>query len=142
MKEKSNIATHEEMVAEAVQRMKMLGIFEQTIEQFAKNGQISQSEQPFGAYYWIDAKSKLKIAEIEKEYDGLVYSVVRSYTNIGMLDSCLWVSKYKDEWERDRADISFGTVFAYVINWNDEQCSEFGSVVVKIASGGGLVRVS
>lgn len=142
MCEKGNIASREEMIQEAVVRMKMLGIYAPTIEQFEKDGQISQSEYPLGAYFWIDERTKAKIAEIEQEYGGLVYSVVRSHTDIGLLDSCLWVSKCKDEWESDREDIVSNFVFAYVINWNDDACSEFGSIGVKLAGAGGLIRIA
>lgn len=135
-------ATREEMIAEAIVRMKMLGIYPPIIEQYKQDGQISQSECPFGAYYWIDEKSKVRIAELEQQYDGIVYNVIRSHTHFGLLDSCLWVSKYKEEWERDRKEITEGIVFAYVINRDDEICSEFGSIGVKLGIAGGLIRIA
>lgn len=139
MCEKENIATYEEMKAEAVSRMKIMGIFKLVIEQ---DNHICQSEYPFGAYYRIEEDLKGKIAELEEHYCGLVYSVIRSRTDIGLLDSCLWVSKYKDEWERDREDIATGIVFSYVINWEDGQCSEFGSIGFRLGIAGGLLRTA
>ena len=82
----------EEKKAEAVRRMKMLKIFPETIKQFEKDGYISRSEPPVGAYYWVEGKELEAIREFEKEHDCLVYTVVRAYTSIGMMDSYLFVN--------------------------------------------------
>lgn len=119
-----------------------MGIFKPVIEQFEQDNHICQSEYPFGAYYRIEDDLKGKIAELEEHYGGLVYTVIRSRTDIRLLDSCLWVSKYKDDWERDREDIATGIVFSYVINWDDDSCSEFGSIGFELGIAGGLLRTA
>lgn len=123
---------------EAIQRMKVLGIFPQTIKQF-KGGQVSYSE-PTGANYWISEEQKKIIKQFESEYDALVYFVIRSYTEFGKLDALLYVSDYEKEWEMDREDISAGYAFAYVYNYDVPEFSELGSIGVKERFGG-LIRV-
>ena len=126
--------------AEAIQRMNVLGIFSQTIKQF-KKGQVSCSEPPIGANYWIDEEQQKIVKEFEEEYNALVYFVIRSYTSFGMMDSFLYVSDHADEWEMDRNDILNGYAYAYVYNYDIPEFSEIGCIGVKEMFGG-LVRVS
>jgi len=142
------MATKEECVSraekkiEAVARMKLLEIFPETIKQFEQEDLISFSIAPFGAYYWVDDEDKNRIKEFEEKHNALVYTVIRSYTNIGKLDSYLFVSDYKDEeWEMDRNDIQHNQVVAYVYNHDDPIFSEFGSIGIKLAPAAGLIRI-
>lgn len=127
--------------AEAIKRMKALGIFDETIRQFEKENLVSYSEPPMGANYWLDDDQKKFIKEFEEEYNALVYFVIRSYTQFGKLDSILYVSDYEEEWEMDNADIKDGYALAYVHNYDMEDCSEFGSIGVQ-GRFGGLVRTA
>ena len=124
--------------AEAIKRMKALGIFPQTIKQF-EEGKISYSE-PTGANYWLDEEQQKIVEEFEKEYNALVYFGIRSYTQFGKLDSFLYVSDHEDEWEYDNADLKDEYVVAYVYNYDDPWCSELGGIAVK-EKFGGLVRI-
>lgn len=92
--------------AEAVARMKLLGIYPETIDQFEREDLVSISEPPFGAFFWADEEDKKRIQQFEQEYNALVFVVIRSYTNIGKMDSYLYVSDYREEeWEMDRDDL-------------------------------------
>ena len=77
----------EEKKTEAIERMKALGIFPQTIEQFERDGYISISEPPVGAFFWAEDEDLQRIYEFEANYNALVYLVIRSYTTIGKMDS-------------------------------------------------------
>ena len=124
---------------EAIDRMKTLGIFPQTIKQF-KGGQVSYSEPPLGGNFWLDEEQKKIVKEFEEEHNALVYFAIRSYTEFGKLDSFLYVSDYEEEWEMDREDIVDGYVISYVYNYDIPEYSEIGSIVVQNRFGG-LVRV-
>ena len=124
---------------EAIERMKTLGIFSQTIKQF-KGGQVSYSE-PTGANYWLDEDQEKIVKGFEEEHNALVYFAIRSYTEFGKLDALLYVSDYEEEWEMDRDDLSDGYALAYVYNYDVLYFSEIGSIAVKNRFGG-LVRVS
>lgn len=131
----------EEKKAEAIHRMKMLGIFPETIKQF-EAGYVSRSEPPFGAYYWVEGEELEALRKFEEEHDYLVYTVVRSYTSIGMMDSYLFVGDDVEEWELDRDDLKEGYAFSYTVNYDAPDCSEFGTIGIKLSVAAGLLRTS
>ena len=132
----------EEKKAEAVSRMKMLGIYPETIRQFEKEGYISRSEPPFGAYYWVEGEDLKALRKFEQEHDCLVYTVVRSYTSIGMMDSYLFVGDDREDWELDREDLKEGYAFTYTINRDNRELSEFGTIGIDLGYAAGLTRTS
>ena len=134
-------ATREEMKAEAIKRMKALGIYAETIKQFEKENLISLSEPPMGAFYWVEGDDLNYIKAIEEKFGGMAYCAIRSYTGFGTLDSFLWVSPYKEDWAGDHEDIPDGYVFSWVRNRDAEFCSEFGTICVKPTIAGGLKRI-
>ena len=131
----------EEKKAEAIRRMKMLGIFPETIKQF-EAGYVSRSEPPFGAYYWVEGEELEALRKFEEEHDCLVYTVVRSYTSIGLMDSYLFVGDDVEEWELDRDDLENGYAFTYTVNHDAPDCSEYGTIGIKLAAAAGLVRTA
>ena len=132
----------EEKKAEAIERMKALGIFPQTIQQFKNEDCISISEPPFGAFYWAEGQDLERIRQFEAENDALVYVVIRSYTTIGKLDSYLFVSDSAEEWEVDRKNIrEVGDgLLAYVYNHDAPECSEMGYIGIAPTDAAGLRR--
>lgn len=130
----------EEKKAEAIERMKALGIFPQTIKQFEQDGYISISEPPVGAFFWAEGEDLQRIHDFEASYNALVYLVIRSYTTIGKMDSYLYVSDHRDEWEDDRARLREGETFCYVYNHDMPDCSELGSIGIERTCAAGLRR--
>lgn len=124
--------------AEAIKRMKKLGIIKDAIDQFKDDDMVMVSENGF--LFWIDDDLKQMVKDFENEYEALVYMVVHSKTQFGDLYSMLYVSKHEEEWEMDNEDLTEGYVIAYVKNVTDDWCSEIGSIAVKNRFGG-LVRV-
>ena len=132
----------EEKKAEALERMKMMGYWGQAREAFRKRNAVFVNEPPFGAVYDLDPQMKEDVKKFEQEHNALVYMVVRAFTVFGVLDSYLYVSDEKEEWDMDRADIAEGLVFTYTVNNDAPDCSEFGSIGYRLGAGAGLVRVS
>ena len=132
--------SREDKIKEAVARMKKMGIFSQTIEQFEKEGYISISEPPFGAYYWAEGEDLDRIHKFEQEHNAVVFMVIRSYTNFGKLDSMLFVSDYPEEWEDDNELLKENSALAYVYNHDDPWCSEMGSIGYRLTIAAGLAR--
>lgn len=127
---------------EAIKRMKKMGVFNETIEQFKNDNLVSISEPTpmfgitIGALYWLNDDQKRVVKNFEEEYGALVYLVVRSYTNIGIMDSLFYVSDHKDEWFMDNADLDEKFACVYVVNYDMPECSEFGTIAWKEANGG------
>ena len=124
---------------EAIKRMKAMGIINDAIKQFKEDDIVMISEPPLGGLYWLDDEQKGMVAEFEKEYNALVYLVVRSYTNIGAMDNLFYVSNHEEEWFMDNADIEENYACVYVINHDMPECSEFGTIAWK-SVGGGILR--
>jgi len=132
--------SREEKKAEAIERMKAWGIFGPTIDQFAKSDLISQSLPPVGACFWIEGEQLQRVRDFENEHNALVYFVIHSYTNLGELESYLYVSDYKEEWQYDREDLKEHQQLVYVYNADAPWCSELGSIGIELTPAAGLRR--
>lgn len=131
----------EEKKQEALERMKLWGYLGNAREAFRRRNQVFVNEPPFGAVYDMEPELAESVKEFESEHDALVYMVVRAFTDFGKMDSYLYVGDDKDEWEQDREDIRDKIVFSYIVNYDMPDCSEFGSIGVRLGAGAGLVRV-
>lgn len=100
----------EQQKQEAIKRMKKLGIMEQPIKEF------------------------------EEESNGLVYHVIKTQMNFGLMYSFLYVSEYIEEWKMDMEDLGDNQTLAYVVNTTMPDCSEFGTIGIE-PSIGGLKRI-
>lgn len=125
--------------AEAIKRMKAMHIYADAIKQFKNDDVVMVSEPPIGGLYWLNDEEKEMVHDFEQEHNVLVYLVVRAYTNLGKMDSLLYVSNYEDEWQMEMDDIADGYVMTYTINHDMPDCSEFGSIAYK-SVGGGILR--
>lgn len=137
------MATLEQKKAEAIARMKLLGIFPETIKQFEKEGKVSFSEPPLYAFYWANEEQQKVIKEFEKEHNALVYMGIRSYTTYGICDSYFYVSDYEEEWELDKESLTNKenpNQVVYVYNNDDPWCSELGSIGFEKTPAGSLKR--
>lgn len=139
-------ASYEEMKAEAIRRMKQLGLIRDCIEKFDRYGLAMYSERcnlcgywKFGDLFDADEAMEKSIDEFNKTYDALVYAVIRNYTELGIMDTYLFVSKNKDEWVYDDRLMAENAQYAYVKTHGSSWGGEFGRVGVRPA-GGGLLR--
>ncbi len=125
---------------EAVSRMKRLGISPEIVRQFEQDGYINISEPPAGAFYWAEGEDLQHVRNFEADYNALVYVVIRSYTEIGKIDSYLYVSDYPEEWEYERGLLDKNTSSVYVYNHNAPECSELGEIGIRRSGEGRLLR--
>lgn len=132
--------SREEKKIEALARMKAWGIYPPIVKQFKEDDQISESAPPLGACYWLDEEQTARVRKFEEQHNALVYHVIHSFTNIGEMESFLYVSDYSEEWEQDRDDIKQGQQLVYVFNKDMPDCSEFGSIGVALTGAAGLRR--
>jgi len=133
--------SREEKKMEAVARMKALGIFPPTIKQFKDGDFVSVSMPPVGAFFWTEGECLNHIRDFEEKHNALVYVVIRTYTNMGMMDSYLYVSDYQEEWDQDNEDIKNMEPLVYVYNHDMTDCSEFGCIGIQKTAAAGLQRI-
>lgn len=135
-----NVSVEDKKI-EAIKRMKDIGIYSQTIDQF-KEGYLSQSEPPFGACFWVEGEQLERVKEFEKEHNALVYFVIHSYSNLGETEEYLYVCDYEEEWEIDRDDLENGTPLAYVYIKDNPIFSEIGTIGIELTPAAGLKRTA
>ena len=128
--------------AEAIERMKMLGIVYGAIKAYEKHDIVMRSERKTditSSLNFLTAQEEQMVSEFEEKHDAIVYMVVQTQTDFGLHKALLYVSAYDEEWEMDREDINQNRVMVYVVNCDRPDCSEFGSIGIKNI-GVGLVR--
>ena len=142
------MANLEQMKEEALKRMEKLKLHKNVLEDF-KNGVLNKSERQNaifnGILYHLDKEEEKdviqKIKEFEEKYGGIVYHVIMTRTTMGLMYSCLYVSKHEDEWQMDNGDLEQGYCYAYVYNKDCPDCSEIGSIGINPVNGG-LERIA
>ena len=134
----------EKQKAEAIKRMRMLNICDNTIKEFEKSGKLNKSEYG-GVLYWLNAEELLTVKQFEEEYKVVVYHAIKCTYKMsdGSLMKCLdllYVSAEEEEWEMDRNDLKNNYAFVYSLS---DCCpyGEFGSIAIR-PSFGGLMRVA
>ena len=136
------MATIEEKKAEAVERMKLMRIFPQTIQQFNRQGYVSVSEPPFGAFFWVDDEQKEWIKKFEGADNALVYMGVLTFTEFGRMMNWFYVSDHKEEWQMDKNCLIENEAFVYIQNLDAPDCSEFGYISFKRSVAAGILRTA
>ena len=133
--------TQLERKQKAIQLMKELKIYKPYMDGFMKENTVCYYENFAGFWAWQDEELEKKIKEIETQNNCTVYAVTHEYTPFGECYDFLLVSDYPEEWEYllTKADNGF-YAFAYVWNKSDDDCSEFGDILIT-SFGGGIKRV-
>lgn len=132
--------SREEKKAEAIARMKAWGICGPIVKQFNDNDLVAESVPHVGACFWLNKDQLERVREFEEQHNALVYHVIRSFTELGEMESYLFVGDYPEEWEMDREDLKEGQQLAYVYSHAMPDCSEFGSMGVALTAAAGLKR--
>ena len=134
---KTNVTLKQQQKELAISLMKKLDIYQPYIDGFEKDNTVCFFERYAGFWAYQDKELDAKLKELEQEYGCTVYSITHEFTEFGECYSMLIVSKYKEDWSRSLVTEGKNHyAFAYVWNKTDEDCSEFGTVVVKSALGG------
>ena len=124
-------------INEAIKRMKLIRIFDKTIDEFKDEGLISKSIR--GGLYWIDNDDEKRVQEFEEKYNAVVYSIIENNTEFGKVQALFYVSKNVDEWNLDVEDLENGISNCYVYNLDCPEFSEFGAIGFRNVFGG-LIR--
>lgn len=111
---------------EALKRMVKLSLEPEIIVEFMENNTVYLSTQ--GVKFFLEDDEKKIVEEFEKEWNSVVYYVIRESTSVGELLTLFYVSEHTDEWDKDNADIERNLQNCYVKNLSYEHFSEFGYV--------------
>jgi hypothetical protein len=125
---------------EAVKRMRILKLPEQVISDFIQSGKVYKHE--LGIICQLVEFEKKMIDDFENQYKGIVYAVIQTKTDVGILYSLFYVSEHRSEWKDDVDDLKENTSMLYVINLEIPEFSEFGYIGFRKLKDGVLERTS
>ena len=125
----------------AIAIMKRMDIYAPYIMGFQEQHNVCYFEEYGGYWVFQDKELIAKINLIENRYKCLVYAVTHEFTEFGECYTLLIVTAYPEEWKTlGQSKGNKHVAFAYVWNKDDDECSEFGSVMVH-SFGGGIKRI-
>ena len=134
-----------EMKQEAIERLKILeekGQVKNVLKEYKEDETLYYTENTRlgGILYWVDNKEELvqAVKEVEEKYDILVYFAIETMTEFGRLFDMLYISEDKETWEEDKQELRNGYAMSYCKNFDDEMCSEFGEIAIRVISGGAV----
>ena len=86
-------------------------------------------------------KLSAAVKKFEADYNACVYLIQISHMEFGTCATLFNVSSNEKEWEQDRQDLLNNESYAYVVNLDDDFCSENGYIGYAADTGmGGLYR--
>lgn len=145
----NEIATREEMIEEACRRLQMLDLHSDVLRSFKKDNTLYYSERRYvfgalcGVLFWVSTIEKYVkiIKDFEEKHNAVVYHATLENMIFGKCLDLFYVNKNKEEWIGDHKNLRNGRSFVYVVNLDDDACSEFGTICFKECAGG-LVRTA
>ena len=120
----------EAMKAEALERMKLLKLDRRPVREFREERTLNLTEQ-FGSLFWLNEEQEKLVRDWERKTGYLVYRVIHTCMEFGDTLSLLYVSTFQEEWAQDRRNIRDGEALAYVMNLDDDACSEYGYIGIR-----------
>ena len=118
---------------EAIERMELLQLHKNTIEDFKQNNKLNRSENA-GTLYWLTDEEKKLVNDFEKENAGtMVYHIIKTITqDLEIVYDLLYVTEDTEDWSIDRKYLQDDLVLSYTITEN----SESGFIKIKKLNGG------
>lgn len=122
---------------EAINRMQMLQLHQNAINEFRDENKLNRSELGLGILYWLTDEEKQLVSNFEKTHEGyVVYHIIKTETkDFGTVYDLLYVAPFEDEWEAEREDLKQNLISSYTAT----QFAECGLIKIKCVNGG-LVR--
>lgn len=121
---------------EIIDRMELLQLHKNVIEDFRQNNKLNRSEN-FGILYWLTDEEKQLVKTFEKENAGtIVYHIIKTITqDLEIVYDLLYVTEDIEDWTIDREYLQDDLVLSYTITENPES----GFIKIKKINGG-LIR--
>lgn len=123
---------------EAIERMKLLQLHQNVIDEFTRENKLNKSETRYGILYWLDEEEQKLVDEFQNQNEGtLVYHVIKTHTlDFGIVYDLLFITENEDEWEAQREELKDDLVLSHTITCFPES----GIIQIKKINGG-LVRM-
>lgn len=137
-------ATIQEMKAEALARMKAIGLYDASVEAFEQEDEVQVYEPPYGCAYGLEEDDEKSVNDFQAKHGALVWGVIRTFFSLSgeelTGDSYLYVSDKKDLWEEERELLYKGTPTVFTIVKEHPELNQIGSMKVYKSEGGTLLQ--
>lgn len=119
---------------ETLERMKLLKLHTNVINEFKDENKLNRSEFGLGILYWLTDDEKQLVEDFKNEYEGyIVYHVIKTNTvDFGVVYDLLYVSPNKEDWLSEREDMKNNIVMSYTVT----EFAECGPIQIKMINGG------
>lgn len=128
--------------AEAVERMRILGINENYIKLFADYDVMMEYSFPDGAPYILSTPDKEAVRALGESHNLFFYLKIRNYTSLGFEDIYLYVQECPAAWESERKVLAIGRPYAYIYKQYAPEFSKVGIVNVRVRQGGSRCSIT
>jgi len=127
--------------AEAISRLKLLGVSEEIIRAYEENRQIYMAVPPLGEARPLISGAYDELHKFEKEKHFVLYFAIRTAIPF-VRDSYLCVGPYEEDWETERAGLKNHAegVLAYVFSPANPHLSGFNFIWICAAPDGGILQ--
>lgn len=139
------VSLKDKQIEEGWERLKMLGVEGYVSKDFKVSHKVYYSERQNNFFcavlYWLDNNEKWLdlVNKFEEKTNNLVYHAQFTRTSYGDMLSLFFVSSEEEEWEQEREDLKNKEIYAYVINLDEPDFSEYGLIGIE-SKMGGVVR--
>lgn len=122
---------------EIIDRMKLLHLHTNVINEFKNESKLNMSVSPLGILYWLIDDEIQMVKKFEQEHqDLIVYHILKTFTrDFGTVYDLLYISNDEELWKTDREDLKEGLVMSFTVT----AFPECGLIKVKCVNGG-IVR--
>lgn len=119
---------------EIIDRMKLLHLHPNVINEFKNERKLNMSVSPLGSLYWLTEDEMQMVKNFEQEHQDLVvYHILKTFTrDFGIVYDLLYVSNDEEEWETDRKNIKDDLVMSRTLT----EFAESGLIKIKCINGG------
>lgn len=142
--EEITLATRDEMKAEAVYRMKQIGLVDSILNDFVTSENIQVYEPPYGCGYGLEDEDLNVVRTFEGKHNTLVWGVIRSFKNYDgedvTIDALLYVSENKKFWDIERENLFNLTPIVYTVVKEHPERIDIGCMEIYMSEGGTPLR--
>ena len=127
----------EQMREKSIEKMKMLKLHKNVIDDFITEDRLNKSETRMGILYWLNDEEEQIVKDFEEKNNCLIYHVIKTETNeMGIIYDLLYVTIEDEKVTDDNSEVQSHYVLSYTIS----EFSESGYICVKNINGG-LIRI-
>ena len=136
-----NRTFEERQKAEAVERLRLMGVQEEYIRDFEQNEQVHIFVEDGITPKDLSPHDIDAIHYLQDKAGTMVYLVVRTaFGDLGVVDTLFIVHQFEDRWSKDKEGMKKGNAMSLTMSYRHGGFTEFGLTVFRRLPDGKIVR--